>query len=95
MIFEGSRYEYNDVVRVVTENGVAKPTVLADPPEDASVTFTYYTVKTGDRIDVLADGFLGDPEVWWRIADANPQHLFWDYLPPGTLLRIPSARPVG
>ena len=27
----------------------------------------------GDRLDLLAARLLGDAELWWRIADANPE----------------------
>ncbi|MET8336025.1 LysM domain-containing protein [Streptosporangium canum] len=30
-----------------------------------------HTVVEGDRLDLLANRYLGDPELWWRIADAN------------------------
>jgi len=30
-----------------------------------------YTVMQGDRLDNIAAKFLGDPELFWRIADAN------------------------
>ncbi|HEX3530692.1 MAG TPA: hypothetical protein VH988_26815 [Thermoanaerobaculia bacterium] len=29
------------------------------------------TVRQGDRLDLLAGQQLGDPELFWRIADAN------------------------
>lgn len=31
-----------------------------------------HTVSAGDRIDLLAAHYLGDVELHWRIADANP-----------------------
>jgi nucleoid-associated protein YgaU len=30
-----------------------------------------YTVVQGDRLDLLASRFLGDPALFWMIADAN------------------------
>jgi hypothetical protein len=30
-----------------------------------------YTVQNGDRLDNLAAQFLGDPEQFWRLCDAN------------------------
>ena len=30
-----------------------------------------HSVVDGDRLDNLAARYLGDPELWWRIADAN------------------------
>ncbi|MEV5986947.1 hypothetical protein AB0L85_18305 [Streptomyces sp. NPDC052051] len=31
-----------------------------------------HTVGAGERADLLAQRYLGDPGQWWRIADANP-----------------------
>ncbi|MDF5753124.1 hypothetical protein [Spongiactinospora sp. TRM90649] len=39
-------------------------------PERLS-TMGEHTVVEGDRLDLLAGHHLGDPELWWRIADAN------------------------
>ncbi len=30
-----------------------------------------YTVRQGDRLDNISGKYLGDPELFWRIADAN------------------------
>ena len=30
-----------------------------------------YSVVAGDRLDTIAAQLLGDPELFWRIADAN------------------------
>ena len=30
-----------------------------------------YTVVQGDRLDNIAAKYLGDPELFWRLADAN------------------------
>lgn len=34
-------------------------------------TLTLHRVQQGDRIDLLAARYLGDPLLYWRIADAN------------------------
>ncbi|QSJ19377.1 LysM peptidoglycan-binding domain-containing protein [Nostoc sp. UHCC 0702] len=39
-------------------------------PEKFSV-LTEHTVKEGDRLDNIAAQYLGDPEQFWRICDAN------------------------
>lgn len=96
MIFEGSRYEHSDVVRVVAADGVARQTVIpTDNISGTSFQFSYYTVQDGDRMDVLAQRFLGDPELWWVIADHNPEKMFYDYLAVGSVLRIPSGLGTG
>jgi hypothetical protein len=40
------------------------------PPENFSV-MQEHTVVQGDRIDNLAAQYLGDPELYWRLCDAN------------------------
>ena len=40
------------------------------PPENFSVV-QEYTVVQGDRVDNLAARYLGDPELYWRLCDAN------------------------
>lgn len=51
--------------------------------------FVYYTWRTRDRIDKLAARYLGDPKLWYRIADFNPEITNIFDLKPGTTLRIP------
>lgn len=41
------------------------------PPLDEQET-QGHTVAAGDRPDLLAQHYFGDPGQWWRIADANP-----------------------
>jgi hypothetical protein len=41
------------------------------PPADRFQTIEEHTVIEGQRPDTLAARFLGDPESWWRICDAN------------------------
>lgn len=41
------------------------------PPPERFALLQEYTVIDGDRLDNLAAKFLGDPEQFWRIADAN------------------------
>ena len=46
-------------------------------------------VGDGDRLDVLASKFLGDPEQFWRICDANDAMNPFDLLAePGKMIRI-------
>jgi hypothetical protein len=43
---------------------------FVSPPESLSVV-QEHAVMQGDRLDNLAAHYLGDPELWWRLADAN------------------------
>jgi hypothetical protein len=53
--------------------------------------FRPYQVQTGDRWDTIADDVLGDPTLWWRIADINPELFDPRALRPGVLIRVPLA----
>jgi hypothetical protein len=48
-----------------------------------------YQVTDGDRIDILADIFLGTPYAWHLIMDINPGVPDPFNLKIGTVLRIP------
>lgn len=70
-----SRYAGVPVLRL--DRGDGEPPVaylarrlLPDPARLA--TLSEHSVVQGDRLDLLAARYLGDPQLWWRIADANP-----------------------
>jgi hypothetical protein len=51
-------------------------------------------VQAEDRLDLIAARTLGDPEHWWRIADANDALRPADLLTPtGRSLRVPIPEP--
>lgn len=41
------------------------------PRPDSFVLLQEHVVGESDRMDRVADFYLGDPEAFWRIADAN------------------------
>ncbi|MGP6190410.1 MAG: LysM domain-containing protein [Vulcanimicrobiaceae bacterium] len=41
------------------------------PSPDQFATIQTYSVKQGDRIDNISAQAFGDPELYWRICDAN------------------------
>lgn len=51
-----------------------------------------HVVNAGERPDHLAQRYFGDPDQWWRIADANPvldpRELTTE---PGTTIDIPDG----
>jgi len=42
------------------------------PPLGSLAIMQTTTVAQGDRVDNLAARFVGDPEQFWRLCDANP-----------------------
>jgi hypothetical protein len=59
------------------------------PPPERFAEVQRHTVVEGDRIDNVAAQYLGDPELYWQVADANgamdPAELTEE---PGRRLRI-------
>ncbi|NCD71691.1 LysM peptidoglycan-binding domain-containing protein [Mucilaginibacter agri] len=41
------------------------------PQADSFSLLQIHTVKDGDRLDNIASQYLGDPEKFWQICDAN------------------------
>ena len=41
------------------------------PPHETLAVMQEHAVAQGDRLDNLAARYLGDPELYWRLADAN------------------------
>jgi hypothetical protein len=41
------------------------------PPPERFALLQEHVVAEHDRLDTIAAYYLGDPEQWWRIADAN------------------------
>jgi len=50
----------------------------------------FHTVVEDDRVDLLAQRYLGQADLWWIICDYND--IFFPLeLEPGSILRIPST----
>jgi hypothetical protein len=58
------------------------------PGEERFETIREHLVEDGDRLDNLAAAYLGDPEQFWRLADANGAMNPRELLVPGSRLRI-------
>jgi nucleoid-associated protein YgaU len=60
-------------------------------PRSAGVPAAVLThvVQAGDRLDLLAWRYFGDPLQYWRIVDANPTLRPEDLLEIGRVLSIP------
>jgi nucleoid-associated protein YgaU len=70
-VFErGSRYENVPDALHVREDGREIPYKALRTPVEAPVQ-QVHAVSGGDRLDLLGHAYLGAPEQWWRICDAN------------------------
>ena len=60
------------------------------PPSDNMTILQKVAVIAGDRIDLVSARTLGDPELFWRICDANNAMHPLDLTDkPGSILDIP------
>jgi hypothetical protein len=87
----GSRYHGVEVATLDLPDGrrIAYVRRRFVPPADSFALLREHLVRSGERLDTVAALHLGDPEQFWRIADANgaiaPEQLTDE---PGRRLRI-------
>jgi len=68
-----SRYYAIPAATIETSDGRTVAYVrrrFAPQPETLSLV-NYYTVSEGERLDNIAAVQVGDPELFWRVCDAN------------------------
>jgi hypothetical protein len=68
-----SRYHETPVARLTMPDGrevVYLKRRLVPPPEHFAL-LQEHTVTEGERLDHIAAKYLGDPEQFWRLCDAN------------------------
>lgn len=89
MFFKGSRYETVPTATLESASGrtVRYKRVRFIPPTSAPFGVV---VNQGDRLDQIAQRMYQDPELFWRICDAN-RALWPDDLvaEPGRIIRVP------
>ena len=71
MFARGSRYETVPQAVYVDASGREVPYTLLRLLPPLPPTVQTHLVADGDRLDLLAHRYLGDPELFWRICDAN------------------------
>ena len=90
MIYSDSRYIDGTLQVVYREySGNHEQAVYRTWPS-YTIDYLWYTVTDIDRIEGIAARFLGNPELWWKIMDVNPEILNPFEIPAGTALRIPN-----
>jgi hypothetical protein len=89
MFFRGSRYENVAQAQITAPDGTVISYVrMRFIPSTAGSPG--YTVRQGDRPDLVAYATLGDPERFWQLCDANLVQRPADLTAtPGTRLLVP------
>lgn len=88
MIYEGSRYEGNDLYYDNDNDLIylAPTSKEITPDKDDYV----YQIQSGDRLDKLAQEFYGNPQKKWLILFANPQYSSELDIQVGDIINIPN-----
>lgn len=89
MFFPGSRYLNAATYQLTLANG-AVLTVVDRPPLLANPVIGYHRRLASQRLDHIANYYLGDPMAFWRLCDAN-NSMVPDTLASQPLIGIPSA----
>ena len=69
----GSRYSGIETAKLFTAEGeeIVYLRRRFVPPPERFATLREHVVAQGDRLDNVAAQHLGDPELFWRLCDAN------------------------
>jgi hypothetical protein len=70
MFFAGSRYLNAGTYTVTTSSGQVVTVTRLPPPQTAPVV-GYYRRLQGQRLDLVANRYVGDPTAFWKLCDAN------------------------
>ena len=90
MIGPNSRYLTATITTAVGPNDDTRQEMRPAFPRSRQITYTYHRVISGERVDTIAYAYYGNAQLWWKIADANPEILDWLELEPGEVIRVPS-----
>lgn len=52
-------------------------------------SYIEHSFRNGDRLDIIASKLYGDPKLWAKIMDLNPEIADPFYIKPGTVIRLP------
>jgi nucleoid-associated protein YgaU len=94
-----SRYYGSATLTYIMPTGQAitylAPRIVPQPGSPNFATVAQHVVRQGDRLDLIAAKYLGDPLIFWLICDANgaidPSELVET---PGTVLNITTPQGV-
>jgi hypothetical protein len=70
-----SRYYGTGILQYVLPNGQGiaylQRRIVPQPGAPNYATIAQHTVRQGDRLDLIAAKYLGDPLIFWLLCDAN------------------------
>jgi hypothetical protein len=89
-VASGSRYQGQTPVVIPSSGTAPSSTAVFRLNSGLPTSFQYYQVQMWERFDTIAFRVLGRSELWWMIADANPEVIYPDQLAAGMIIRIPT-----
>lgn len=91
-IVSGSRYEAS-VVDYFRKNeyGNTLPIVFYKFDSLSNISFITHTFVQGETLEKLAKAYFDRSDLWWTIAEYNPEVTDFLNITPGTVLRIPNV----
>ncbi len=94
-----SRYYGTGILQYTLPNGQSvsylQRRIVPQPGAPNFATVAQHTVRQGDRLDLLAAMYLGDPIMFWLLCDANGAIRPWDLVAtPGKVLNITTPQGV-
>lgn len=94
-----SRYHGTSTLTFTTASGQSVTylarRIVPQPGAPNYATIARHTVVQGDRLDLIAAKYLGDPLLFWLLCDANGAMMPEDLLAtPGTVLAITTPQGV-
>jgi hypothetical protein len=70
VFFPGSRYQTQAIYQVTSPGGVLA-TAVTVPLPIAPALIGFHKRRQGDRLDLVANHYLGDATAFWRVCNAN------------------------
>jgi nucleoid-associated protein YgaU len=91
-IYSGSRYEDSLVDFFhINEYGQSYPIVFYTVDDLETVSFYTHIYTPGETLHGLSQRYYNRPDLWWTIAEYNPELTDFFSIPAGTVIRIPSV----
>jgi len=94
-----SRYYGTGILQFALPNGQSitylQRRIVPQPGAPNFATIAQHTVRQGDRLDLIAAKYLGDPLIFWLLCDANGAIRPYDLVAsPGKVLNITTPQGV-
>lgn len=91
-LINSSRYYGQKIDAIATEeNGQTKIVLFYEFDDPTSAPYVIHEYQLGEQLDQLSYRYYARPDLWWAIAEYNPQVKDFFNIPPGTELRIPNV----